>query len=300
MCDGNKLPPIEEYSFEGIMGAISPDISEDIDAIAQILGRSRLVLADQHDSHLPPTGEIRATQLQAVAEASASNERLAADNVMILNDEASLVEGSHSGSAAYGLLERLQALPRTRRLHSDLPAPLNRPRTASTGRTNSSPAVLADPVAATDPAPVSAAPRSSRDLLVTNTDEDNGATASRMTAAVVSEVYLSAGAGGAVLSDPPIVSESGRHYPLYSYDESNLFEGSASNRATNLSFRDRMRRLLLLQDFGDWATGHPAGGSGGIVSAESRLRGLLGRRDATQAGLAVRNTGFQQEAGMYD
>src|SRR6185437_6179273 len=76
----NELPPIHEFSIQGILAAIAEDVEEDINAAAEILGRSRLVLADQHESHLPPQGEIRATSspLQAVAEASSSNERLAA------------------------------------------------------------------------------------------------------------------------------------------------------------------------------------------------------------------------------
>ncbi|RMZ83943.1 hypothetical protein DV737_g1378, partial [Chaetothyriales sp. CBS 132003] len=108
-----ELPPLQDYSFDSILATISEDVRDDFTAIGDILGRSRFVLADQHDSHLPPTGEIRVSPLQVVAEASASNERLAADQVIIANDDASLIDGSHSGSAAYGLLERLQALHRT-------------------------------------------------------------------------------------------------------------------------------------------------------------------------------------------
>ncbi|RMZ87655.1 hypothetical protein DV736_g5114, partial [Chaetothyriales sp. CBS 134916] len=112
MNSKGELPSPQEYSFDSILATISEDVEDDFTAIGEILGRSRFVLADQHDSHLPPTGEIRANPLQAVAEASAGNEHLAADQVIIANDEASLIDGSHSGSAAYGLLERLQALHR--------------------------------------------------------------------------------------------------------------------------------------------------------------------------------------------
>jgi hypothetical protein len=107
----SKLPPISEYSFEGIWNTVEADVEEDVNAIAEIWGQHRLVLADQHESHLPQ-GEIRATppSLQAVAEAGSSAEHLAANvedvNVMIADPDASLVEGSNSGSTAYGVCSR--------------------------------------------------------------------------------------------------------------------------------------------------------------------------------------------------
>ena len=305
MNKNNELPPIQEYSFESILGAVSEDVEVDINAIAELLGRSRLVLADQHDSHLPPTGEIRATPLQAVAEASSSNERLAADNVMILNDEASLVEGSHSGSAAYGLLERLQAMPRARRMNSEIPSSPTRPRAVSAARNNSSPAVLTE--AAGQPEPEASSPighRAPWGLLRTDVDREDEADRSRATAAVVSEVYLSAGADGRILSDPPVVSESGRHYPLYSYDESDIFEGRNVNQASNLSFRERMRRLVLLRDFQGataWIA-RPQSVAGAVnraSSAESQLRHILGRQVVSTPTENIFGPHVEQEPDMY-
>ncbi|RMZ79724.1 hypothetical protein DV738_g3234, partial [Chaetothyriales sp. CBS 135597] len=205
-----ELPSLQEYSFDGILATISEDVEEDFTAIGDILGRSRFVLADQHDSHLPPTGEIRASPLQAVAEASASNERLAADQVIIANDEASLIDGSHSGSAAYGLLERLQALHPTTPLATTTTSPTphmtRELRTSASGPSRSSARPLIHSLLnrSTTPAPtLDSHPHPHR----------------RTTQPVVSEIYLSAGAGGRIFSDPPVVSEGGRFYPLYSYDE---------------------------------------------------------------------------------
>lgn len=282
----NKLPPEQEYSFRSILSAISEDVEEDINAIAEILGRSRLVLADQHDSHLPPTGIIRTTApLQAVAEASSSTERLAADDVMIVNDEGSLVEGSHSGSAAYGLLERLQALPR--RINTDLPPPATRPRTPASARNNSSPAILTEALMADQlepPQPFVNTHRTSRALLGSAAEGDMEA--SRFTPAVVSEVWLSAGSDGRVLSGPPVVSEAGRHYPLYSYDESEVFAGGNVVQSPGPSFRERVRRLVLLRDFQGvttWISRPPQGSSSASTStdAEARLRRILGRQSTT-------------------
>ena len=309
-----RLPPISEYSFEGIWSTVQGDVEPDVNAIAEIWGQHRLVLADQHESQLPPQGEIRATntQLQAVAEASSSTERLATNvedvNVMIADPDASLVEGSNTGSAAYGLLERLQAMPRARRMRSDVPprsptvagpsGPRNFP-----ARNNSSPAVLTDiPVTTTiaiatipalPPSPNTDSRRASRNLLQTepSANSTDVVPPSRLTGPVVSEVYLSAGANGKVVSDPPVVSEAGRHYPLYSYDESEVFEGSGSNRrreARHLSFRERMQRLILLRDLGITLGWKPKAGRGGGAAdarardgsnAEEHLRGILGRQE---------------------
>ena len=174
----DELPPLEEFSIRGILAAIAEDIEEDVNAISEILGRSRLVLADQHDSQMPPQGEIRAmsSPLQAVAEASASNERLAAgaDDVLILQEDASLVEGSHTGSAAYGLLERLQTVPRTRRMRSEIAGSVtSRPGSGSI-RHYSAPPVLPDMPAVVEgqePPAVSALSHPSRRLLQSRLNE---------------------------------------------------------------------------------------------------------------------------------
>lgn len=308
---GDKLPPISEYSFEGIWNTVQGDVEEDLNAIAEIWGQHRLVLADQHESHLPPQGEIRAPLpgLQAVAEASASTERLGATpddvNVMVADLEASLVEGSNAGSAAYGLLERLQAIPRTRRQHSDFPqqspatAGPSAPRLQPT-RNQSSPAILNDiPVTTTievvavpevPSSPDTDARRSSKNLLQTQapTDVTETTPPSRLTGAVVSEVFLSAGADGRVVSDPPVVSEAGKHYPLYSYDESEVFESGSGVQRRQLSFRERVQRLVTLRDLGA-ALGWKTRATGGqqeepdararvSSDAEDHLRGILGRQ----------------------
>lgn len=300
----NELPPIHAFSFQGIMAAIAEDVEEDINAASEILGRSRLVLADQHESHLPPQGEIRATSspLQAVAEASSSNERLAAtDNVLILREDASLVEGSHAGSAAYGLLERLQVVPRPKRVRSDVEGPSSRPPTSPV-RHYSAPVVLPDPIPPVepfDPIVPQAMPISSRQLLHNRMrdDEDDDETPSRATNAVVSETYLLAGANAITISDPPIVSESGRHYPLYSYDYTELFEGpNPAPAPSRLSFRDRMQAILSrrdLQSLTSWAYGR----RNRVVSAESQLRGILERQPPSTR---RRNaSGAHEDAELY-
>ncbi|EXJ76615.1 uncharacterized protein A1O5_01123 [Cladophialophora psammophila CBS 110553] len=286
----NELPPVHEFSFRGILTAIEEDIEEDINAISEILGRSRLVLADQHDSHLPPQGEIRAmsSPLQAVAEASASNERLAAaaDDVLILREDASLVDGSHTGSFAYGLLERLQAVPRTRRMRSEtLGAVPSRPGTGSI-RHNSAPPILPDVPPVVEDHERLALPglsRSSRRLLQSSVAENEvEETPSRATDAVVSETYLSAGANAVMISDPPVVSEGGRHYPLYSYDDSGLFEGPVPPcPPPPMTLRERLQSLIPrmeLHNFVPWVHGHTSR----AMSAESQLREILDKHQRSR------------------
>ena len=283
MSSKDELPPVADFSIEGILAAIEPEIEGTIDAIAEIMGRSRLTLANEYDSHMPPQGEIRATShspLLPVEEASSSNERLAADNVIIVPEDASLVDGSNAGSAAYGLLERLRVAPRPRRQRSDAPAswtagPSNRPV-----RTFSSPAVLSDQVPS--PTAPEAAPepaRTPRTLLrTTGGINPPSRRPSRTTGAVVSETYLHAGAGGHQASNPPIVSESGRNYPLYSYDESDLSELPSPTVPRLRSFRERMQSLRLVtevQGFASWLRNR--GGADHNGDAQARLRGILER-----------------------
>jgi hypothetical protein len=224
----DELPPVSDFTIDGILSAIQPDIEVTLNAIAEIMGRSRLSLANEYDSHMPPQGEIRASSRSAllpVEEASSSNEQLAADNVIIVPEDASLIDGSHAGSAAYGLLERLRVSPRIRR--SDLMAP----------RALSSPAVLEE---FEEPR----SPTTLRTLL------NNGARPSEPT---LSETYLSAGANDRLASSPILVPE-GEH-PFY-YDDSNLVDELSVPHSTRHaeSIQTRVQNLSLISDLRGLAT----------------------------------------------
>ncbi|KAF2023647.1 hypothetical protein EK21DRAFT_118557 [Setomelanomma holmii] len=120
-----QLPSAEDFSFSAILRAVDPEIRDAIDAIAEICARSRMSLADEYDSHLPPQGEItgagpgwaastgalvgrgrlsRVNQgwaaentLMAVPEASSSSERLAQDGKVVSSKKRS--------QSAYGSLK---------------------------------------------------------------------------------------------------------------------------------------------------------------------------------------------------
>lgn len=253
MSKRDQLPPVSDFAIDGILSAIQPDIEGTIDAIAEIMGRSRLSLANEYDSHMPPQGEIRANSRSAllpVEEASLSNEQLAADNVIIVPEDASLIDGSHGGSAAYGLLERLRVSPRARRVN--LMAP----------RTMSSPAILEDVEEPRSP--------TNRNLLNNN---------ARATEPTVSETYVSAGANDRLASNPIMVV--GGDHLLY-YDDSNvpeeLAEPQSARRAP--SIQTRMQNLSLVSDLRGlalWLQGDRRGNSKSEEDAASRLRMILER-----------------------
>ena len=52
------LPPLESFSFQNILASIDPEIRASIDTIAEICGRSKMSLADEYQSHLPPQGQL--------------------------------------------------------------------------------------------------------------------------------------------------------------------------------------------------------------------------------------------------
>ncbi|KAI4713668.1 hypothetical protein J4E89_001115 [Alternaria sp. Ai002NY15] len=94
-----QLPSADDFSFSAILRAVDPEIRDAIDAIAEICARSRMSLADEYDSHLPPQGEITSggSGWAASTGALASRGRLnrisqgwtAADNTLMAVPEAS-------------------------------------------------------------------------------------------------------------------------------------------------------------------------------------------------------------------
>ena len=57
-----KLPPVESFSFQDILASIGPEAEDSIDAIAEICGRSKMSLAEEHGSHRPPYGDMQFRQ----------------------------------------------------------------------------------------------------------------------------------------------------------------------------------------------------------------------------------------------
>lgn len=51
-----KMPPVEAFTFKGIMDEIKPGVAEDLERIAEICARSRYSLSNQYEVHMPPHG----------------------------------------------------------------------------------------------------------------------------------------------------------------------------------------------------------------------------------------------------
>lgn len=52
-----KLPPVEAFTFKGIMDEIRHGVSDDLERIAEICARSRYSLSNQYEVHMPPHGQ---------------------------------------------------------------------------------------------------------------------------------------------------------------------------------------------------------------------------------------------------
>lgn len=91
---GPPLPSHEDFGIDSILRAIEPNIKGTLESIGEICGRSKLSLANEYGSHIAPLGEIRAPAggLLTVEEASSDHERQL-DNVVIYDDEPSLLDG---------------------------------------------------------------------------------------------------------------------------------------------------------------------------------------------------------------
>ncbi|KAL9594534.1 MAG: hypothetical protein Q9219_006975 [cf. Caloplaca sp. 3 TL-2023] len=90
--NSSEMPSLESFSFQDILASIDPEVHGSIDKIAEICGRSRMSLAGEYGSHLPPQGDFSMPSLQdhagsipngrlePVEEASSTHEDLAQDS----------------------------------------------------------------------------------------------------------------------------------------------------------------------------------------------------------------------------
>ncbi|KAL8677186.1 MAG: hypothetical protein Q9186_006362 [Xanthomendoza sp. 1 TL-2023] len=85
------LPPLESFSFQDILASIDSDVQVSIDKIAEICGRSKMSMADEYSSHMPPQSDfsvpllqengdhMMASRLDPVEEASSTHEDVVDD-----------------------------------------------------------------------------------------------------------------------------------------------------------------------------------------------------------------------------
>jgi hypothetical protein len=114
-----KMPPVEAFSFKGIMDEIRHGVTEDLERIAEICARSKYSLSNQYEVHMPPHGRGEPF-LQTMGLGSGSNTTGGPTLQAIGSDEEQTRQvgrGSRGGrrtkSVAYGTLETIMSSSRS-------------------------------------------------------------------------------------------------------------------------------------------------------------------------------------------
>ena len=115
-----KLPPVEAFSFKGIMDEIRHGVAEDLERIAEICARSKYSLSNQYEVHMPPHGRGEPI-LQRVGLGVSSQTHLVGPTLQAIgsDDEQTrhMGRGSRGGrrtkSVAYGTLETIMSSSRS-------------------------------------------------------------------------------------------------------------------------------------------------------------------------------------------
>ena len=114
-----KMPPVEAFSFKGIMDEIRHGVTEDLERIAEICARSKYSLSNQYEVHMPPHGRGEPF-LSTVSLTSGPNSNSGPTLQAIGSDEEQtrhIGRGSRGGrrtkSVAYGTLETIMSSSRS-------------------------------------------------------------------------------------------------------------------------------------------------------------------------------------------
>ncbi|KAG9242926.1 hypothetical protein BJ878DRAFT_576999 [Calycina marina] len=99
-----KLPPVEAFSFNGIMDEIRSGVAEDLERIAEICARSKYSLSNQYEVHMPPHG--RTIPMDA-AVGGPTLQAIASDAEQARPAVRSHRTGRRTKSTAYGTLETI-------------------------------------------------------------------------------------------------------------------------------------------------------------------------------------------------
>ncbi|KAL1854092.1 hypothetical protein Plec18167_000008 [Paecilomyces lecythidis] len=285
-----ELPSVQDFSIEGILNAIEPDIRSTLDSIAEICGRSKLSLANEYGSHIAPLGEIRAPPggLVTVEEASSSSERLADDNVVIVDDDTSFMDGRNNYShPAYGFLENLRNTAHAMGYQANtsvgdgasIQAQPDTPRSTAITDPVLDMDAQAQPVQVThDFSPHSRA--SSRALLRNRRGAAQSQLGDILTPAVVSEVHLDARADQPTWPLTPPATPGALHYDGVNSDDHGLLPVHDSSPDA----MDKKSLLADLQGLLSWlksyAQGKPSSAAEApLHSAETSLRAMLERHN---------------------
>jgi hypothetical protein len=107
-----KLPPVEAFSFKGIMDEIRHGVTDDLERIAEICARSRYSLSNQYEVHMPPHGQGEAILVSPVAHGGGPTlQAIGSDDEQTRPARRSTAR--RTKSAAYGTLETIMSSSRS-------------------------------------------------------------------------------------------------------------------------------------------------------------------------------------------
>ncbi|RDW93129.1 uncharacterized protein DSM5745_00451 [Aspergillus mulundensis] len=240
-----EIPAGEEFSIDGILRAIEPNIRSTLNSIGEICGRSKLSLANEYGSHIAPLGEIRAPPggLLPVEEASSTHEGYSGDNVVIYDDDNPVDGREHSPFSNYTFFDAL--LP-----------PISVPSQAV--HTNDQPREQpAEPIPTTRE--FASKPKAGGRALLGTTEADDDRVQNILTPALVSEILLDAQANGRLKPD---------------HLSSQMSQANISTQWADPSKPSDVQSLFRWLKQAAWSDSC----EGGQQTAESRLRATLERQ----------------------
>lgn len=108
-----ELPPLEAFTFKGIMDSIQNDVADDLERIAEICARSRYSLSNQYEVHMPPHGEGSPFLLHATGNTTQMGgptlEAIGSDDEHAKPNPRNNRTGRRSKSMAMGTLETIMS-----------------------------------------------------------------------------------------------------------------------------------------------------------------------------------------------
>ncbi|EKD20162.1 uncharacterized protein L3040_002879 [Drepanopeziza brunnea f. sp. 'multigermtubi'] len=113
-----KMPPVEAFTFKGIMEEIKHGVAEDLERIAEICARSKYSLSNQYEVHMPPHGHGEPV-LQTIGAGAGPNAVAGGPTLQaIVSDEdppkhVGRRGGRRARSVAYGTLETIMSSSRS-------------------------------------------------------------------------------------------------------------------------------------------------------------------------------------------
>ncbi|KAI9744174.1 MAG: hypothetical protein M1818_002326 [Claussenomyces sp. TS43310] len=108
-----ELPPLEAFTFKGIMDSIQCSVADDLDRIAEICARSRYSLSNQYEVHMPPHGEGDPFLLQTAGHTLPTGgptlEAVRSDDEQARTNPRTTRGGRRTKSVAVGTLETIMS-----------------------------------------------------------------------------------------------------------------------------------------------------------------------------------------------